>query len=342
MGYIAESGRWIQWTLVREVSAVIDPESQRTELLGGREVIETPDDGVLVLPHPPGAGLGAWPENPVVIGMLARIGINRRVHGGVVAWLGVTDPDSGLHADLSNYRLDCLHIMAAQAHAHIMTTMQRSASWADRADSRRNWGPTDEIRARRDRYQPRRPIHPRSPTDKPLGTLVENRVTSAAYTGKGGSIMTTVGDEATTNRIQITVRAMIGHGEQILLLHQPDDYWLLPGGHVAPGEPVELALSRRINEILNIELESASFLAVVEDCHRDRLGNDHHEVNLIFDVTLASVDVQCGEDSREVQWTPWEELSAIDLRPVGLRVGLRSSRFSNGDRWVPWRPSAVH
>lgn len=126
IGYVAERGTWVQWRLVREVSAVIDPESQRADLLGVREVIETPGDGVLVLPHPPGADPGAWPENPVVTGMLARIGINRLVHGGV-AWLGDTDPGSGMHADLSNYRLDCLHIMAAQAHAHIMTAMQRSS-----------------------------------------------------------------------------------------------------------------------------------------------------------------------------------------------------------------------
>lgn len=154
--------------------------------------------------------------------------------------------------------------------------------------------------------------------------------------------MTTFGDQVTTNRVEVIVRAMVGHGEQLLLIrHRNDDHWLLPGGPVEPGEPTELALRRRIDETLSTKIKSASFLAVVEHCYRDQQGNDHHAMDLVFDVTLADLDVQCVEDDREVQWTPWEELSAIDLRPVGLRAGLRSGRLTTGDRWLPWRPSAV-
>ncbi len=108
---------------------------------------------------------------------------------------------------------------------------------------------------------------------------------------------------------------------------------------MAPGESIELALHRRAKEILHNEVESASFLAVIEDRNRDRQGNDHHELNVIFDVTLANADVRCDDEHREARWTPWTELSTIDLRPVALRAALRSGRFGNANRWVPWRQS---
>lgn len=128
IGYSEELSRWIQWRLVRDVTNVIDPADQFTDLLVVREVIETRDDGVVVTPDLPGsADTTSWPENPVATAMLSGIGFHRPVRG-TVAWLGDTDPDSGMHADLSKYRLDCLQILAAQAHANVMATMQRSAN----------------------------------------------------------------------------------------------------------------------------------------------------------------------------------------------------------------------
>lgn len=128
IGCSEEHGRWFQWRLVHEVSKVIDPECLCAELLGPRDVVDTPDDGVVVSPHRPGSRDPlVWPENRVATAMLDRIGVHRLVRG-TVAWLGDTDLDSGLYADLSRYRIDCLRIMAAQAHAHVMTVMYRSAS----------------------------------------------------------------------------------------------------------------------------------------------------------------------------------------------------------------------
>lgn len=155
--------------------------------------------------------------------------------------------------------------------------------------------------------------------------------------------MVTDGDDRTTGCVEVVVRALIGHGERLLLMrHREDSYLFLPGAHVRPGEPVEVPLQRWVANTLGTEIKSASFVAALEHGYRDRQRIDHHELNLIFDVTLSDVDVRCADGRREVQWADWEELSRLDLRPEGLRAGLRSGRFDHGDRWLPWRPTAVH
>lgn len=154
--------------------------------------------------------------------------------------------------------------------------------------------------------------------------------------------MVTVGDDQTTRGVEVVVRAMIGRGEHLLLVrHRDESYWFLPGGHLRPGEPAETALERSISDTLGTAINSAAFLAAIEHSYRDIQRNDHHELNLIFDVTLSDMDVRCADGRREVQWMAWEELSRLDLRPVGLLAGLRSGRFDHGDRWLPWRPSAA-
>lgn len=155
--------------------------------------------------------------------------------------------------------------------------------------------------------------------------------------------MTTVGEVSKAKGIDVVVRAMIGRGEQLLLIRHPKEgHWYLPGGQVDPGKPAETALRQKITNALDTEIESASFLALVEHGYSDRHGNDHHELNLIFDVTISKLDMTCANGQREVQWIHWEELSAIDLRPVGLRAGLRSGRFDTGDRWLPWGSPTVY
>jgi 8-oxo-dGTP diphosphatase len=151
--------------------------------------------------------------------------------------------------------------------------------------------------------------------------------------------MDTEADARLAGSVEIIVRAVIGQDEQLLLVRQRgDEYWLLPGGHVKPGEPAEAALRRKVSEVLTTQITSATFLAVIEHGYVDRRGTGRHEMNLVFDVTLTDVEVRCADDQLEMRWTAWDQLSVIDLHPTGLPAGLRSGRFDRGHRWLPWQP----
>lgn len=151
--------------------------------------------------------------------------------------------------------------------------------------------------------------------------------------------MSTEADARLAAGVGVVVRAVIGHDEDLLLVRQRgDQHWRLPGAHVRPGEPVEVALRRAISEALTMQVEATTFLAVIEHGYVDRSGAEHHEVDLVFDVTINDTEVRCADDQTEIRWTAWDELSAIDLFPAGLCAGMRSGRFDRGDRWLPWQP----
>jgi ADP-ribose pyrophosphatase YjhB (NUDIX family) len=60
-------------------------------------------------------------------------------------------------------------------------------------------------------------------------------------------------------------RAVIRRSGQILLARQRTKSWsFLPGGHVEPGESVEIALDRELFEELGIRARIAGFVGVVE------------------------------------------------------------------------------
>lgn len=139
----------------------------------------------------------------------------------------------------------------------------------------------------------------------------------------------------------LIARAIVRDGEAILTVRMKGQQWsFLPGGHVEPGEPVELALAREFVEELAVEVTITGFAGVVEHGYIPDDGVERHEVNLVFDVRLADTNVTSQEDELEFAWLPLTELPNHDLRPGSLKDVLLN-RTDTMPFWRPWSPAPL-
>lgn len=135
---------------------------------------------------------------------------------------------------------------------------------------------------------------------------------------------------------EIIARAVIRRGGQLLLARQRTMSWLfLPGGHVEPGERVEVALVREIAEELGTEAKIVRFVGVVEHGYIED-GTSHHELNLVFEVAITGTEPVSREDHLEFHWLPIDQLAETDVRPGAVKKALLISEDDRAPFWHGW------
>jgi 8-oxo-dGTP diphosphatase len=140
-------------------------------------------------------------------------------------------------------------------------------------------------------------------------------------------------DAATT---EIIARAVIRRDSDMLLVKQRTKKWsFLPGGHVEPGECVEAALVREIAEELGTSAKIAGFVGVVEHGYVED-GITHHELNLVFNVTITDAEPTSQEDHLEFHWLPVAQLADTDVRPGALKTALLAAGSESEPFWHAW------
>ncbi|WP_024800562.1 NUDIX domain-containing protein [Nocardia sp. BMG51109] len=140
-------------------------------------------------------------------------------------------------------------------------------------------------------------------------------------------------DAATT---EIIARAVIRRdGNMLLAKHRTKKWSFLPGGHVEPGERVETALIREIAEELGTEAKIDGFVGVVEHGYIED-GTTHHELNLVFDVTITDPEPTSREDHLEFHWLPVTQLADTDVRPGAVKDALLAAGDDTAPFWHAW------
>ena len=138
-----------------------------------------------------------------------------------------------------------------------------------------------------------------------------------------------------TAATELIARAIIRSSDKILVVRQRGMAWyFLPGGHVEPGEPVETALLRELVEEIGVEGEVTRFAGVIEHGYT-RDDTAHHEINLVFEVQIASIDVESREDHLEFEWLPIGDLGDTDVRPRALKDALLDGAVTT-PIWRSW------
>lgn len=126
----------------------------------------------------------------------------------------------------------------------------------------------------------------------------------------------------TATSTEIIARAVIRRDGKLLLARNKAKSWsFLPGGHVEPGEPVEAALVRELAEELGVDATVVRMVGVVEHGYVEDHAT-HHELNLVFDVELAELNVASQEAHLEFEWFALDQLADVDLRPSPLKDAL--------------------
>ncbi len=123
-------------------------------------------------------------------------------------------------------------------------------------------------------------------------------------------------------RFHYIARGIFYNNGKVLIAHQKGaDNTFLPGGHIEMGEKAETALLREITEEIGEKATIKQFIGAVEAMFIEN-GQVHHEINLLFEVDIPSLDSSISPMSNEPHlefvWSKPEDLKAHNLLPHPL------------------------
>lgn len=124
--------------------------------------------------------------------------------------------------------------------------------------------------------------------------------------------------------IELIARAVALHDDNVLLCKpKAGDYYYFPGGHVEWDEDIVTALKRELKEEADADVVSTAFIGVWENRFFQNSFHEKpaqkHEVNMVFEVKLASPDIKDREDHIETAWVPLAEFKIARVLPVLLK-----------------------
>ena len=125
----------------------------------------------------------------------------------------------------------------------------------------------------------------------------------------------------TSGQIECPVRAIIVEDGKILLCRPINsDYYFLPGGHVEFGDTSDSTIKREILEELGVEAKSVKPLAFVDNIYEGgEYAFKRHEVNLMYEVALASKEFQITEKHIGFDWINLQDIGKTKILPAGIK-----------------------
>ena len=150
--------------------------------------------------------------------------------------------------------------------------------------------------------------------------------------------------------VHVVVAVIIDDDNQVLVSKRPDNvhlagYWEFPGGKVEANESVEEALSRELNEELDIKITRSRPLI--------KIIHHYKEKSVFLDVwyILDYSGVVKGNEGQEISWRRKFELNGIDFPEANLPViqainlpdrCLITGSFSNSDEFMSCLESSIN
>jgi ADP-ribose pyrophosphatase YjhB (NUDIX family) len=122
----------------------------------------------------------------------------------------------------------------------------------------------------------------------------------------------------------VGVGGVVVHDGRVLLIRRGKEplygRWVVPGGTVELGEPLDEALVREMREETGLEVEPLELLTVFDRIQRDGARVLYHHVIVDYLCRWLSGEARAASDALEVAWATPEELERYDLPAKALEV----------------------
>jgi mutator protein MutT len=122
----------------------------------------------------------------------------------------------------------------------------------------------------------------------------------------------------------VGVGGVLVHQGRVLLIRRGKEplygRWVVPGGTVELGEPLDEALVREMREETGLEVEPLELLTVFDRIQRDGGQVLYHYVIVDYLCRWLSGEARAASDALEVAWAAPDELDRYDLPPKAFEV----------------------
>jgi len=130
----------------------------------------------------------------------------------------------------------------------------------------------------------------------------------------------------------VGVGGVVVHEGRVLLIRRgkPPLYgrWVVPGGTVELGEPLQEALVRELREETGLEVEPLELLTAFDRIERDGERVLYHYVIVDYLCRWRSGEARAASDALDVAWARLDELERYDLPAKALEVVQEAFRRS--------------
>jgi mutator protein MutT len=128
----------------------------------------------------------------------------------------------------------------------------------------------------------------------------------------------------------VGVGAVVVHDGRVLLIRRGKEpmrgRWLVPGGTVEWGEPLQEALVREVEEETGLTVRPREIVAVLDRIHRNADEVAHHFVIVDYLCDWVSGTLRAGSDAEEAALVAVADLPAYDIPEAALEVVVEGLR----------------
>lgn len=118
-------------------------------------------------------------------------------------------------------------------------------------------------------------------------------------------------------------------GDVLMIERTDSGLWSIPGGAVEPGETLNAAVVREVNEETGYRVSVDHIVGVFSDpAHVIRYddGETRQEFSICFQGSVSSGAARTSDESRRVEWLPCDELDSYKIHPsIRLRIDVALS-----------------
>ena len=122
----------------------------------------------------------------------------------------------------------------------------------------------------------------------------------------------------------VGVGGVVVHEGRVLLIRRGKQplygRWVVPGGTVELGEPLEMALVRELKEETGLDVEPFELLTVFDRIERDGERVVYHYVIVDYLCRWRGGEARAASDALDVAWASPGELEQYDLPAKALEV----------------------